>query len=159
MALGEAHRAQRQARPEAVEDELGRAAPDVDEQRRGAELADPSLRQLRLLVAREQLRREPVAPLDLAEERLAVLRVPHGARCDEQRPVGAERLGRAAVVGEDVAHARNRKGKEPTARVDALAEARDPRLAVQLVDPSVLDAPDEEPGRVRPEIYRGDDHL
>src|SRR2546423_512408 len=82
------------------------------------ELADASLRQRRLLVARQQLRREAVAPLDLAEERLAVLGVPDGARRDEQRPVGAERLGSAAVVGEDVAYPRDRKGEEATARVD-----------------------------------------
>ena len=100
----------------------------------GAELADAAPRQLRLLVAREQLRREAVAPLDLAEERLAVLRVAHGARRDEQRPLGAERLGGAAVVGERVAHARDRDGEEAAARVDALAEPRDARLAVQLVD-------------------------
>ena len=134
---------------EAVEDELGRAAADVDEQRRGAELADAALRQLGLLVAREQLRREAVAPLDLAEERLAVLRVADRARGDEQRPLGAERLGGAAIVGEDVANARDRKGEEATARVDAFAEARDPRLAVQLLDAAVLDAPDEQARRVR----------
>jgi hypothetical protein len=29
---------------------------------------------------------------------------------------------------------------------------------VQLVDAAVLDAADEEPGRVRPEVYRCDDH-
>ena len=78
----------------------------------GAELADAAQRQLRLLVAREQSGREAVAPLDLAEERLAVLRVADRARRDEQRSVGAERLGGAAVVGEDVADARDRKGEE-----------------------------------------------
>ena len=87
----------------------------------------------------QQPRREAVAPLDLAEERLAVLRVADGARRDEQRPLGAERLGGAAVVGEGVADARDREGEEAAARVDALAEARDPRLAVQLLDAAVLD--------------------
>ena len=125
----------------------------------GAELADAAPRELRLLVAREQLRREPVAPLDLAEERLAVLRVAHCARRDEQRPLGAERLGRAAIVGEHVAHARDREGEEAAARVDALAEPRDPRLAVQLVERAVLDVGDEQPRRVRPEVERGDPHL
>ena len=66
----------------------------------GPTRADAAQRQLRLLVAREQPRREPVAPLDLAEERLAVLGVADGARRDEQRPLGAERLELAAVVGE-----------------------------------------------------------
>ncbi len=125
----------------------------------GAELADAAPGQLRLLVAREQPRREAVAPLDLAEERLAVLRVADGARRDEQRPLGAERLGGAAVVGEGVADARDRDGEEAAARVDAFAEARDPRLAVQLLDAAVLDAADEQARRVRPEVDRGDDHL
>ena len=148
-----------QARPEAVEGELGRATADVDQQRRRPEIADAPLGQLRLLVAREQPRREPVAPLDLAEERLSVLRVADGARRDEQRPLGAERLGGAAVVGERVADTGDRDGEEAAARVDPFAEARDPRLAVQLLDAAVLDSADEKPGGVRPEIYRGDDHL
>ena len=144
---------------EVVEDELGRPAADVDEQRGRPELADAAPRQLRLLVARQQPRREAVAPLDLAEERLAVLRVADGARRDEQRALGAERLGGAAVVGEDVADAGDRHGEEAAARVDALAEARDPRLAVELLDPPVVDVGDEQARRVRPEVDRRDDHL
>ena len=53
----------------------------------------------RLLVAAQEPRREAVAPLDLAEERLAVLGVAHRARGDGERPLGAERLELAAVVG------------------------------------------------------------
>src|SRR5262249_11915001 len=55
VPLGEAHRAHRQAGAEAAEYEFGRAAADVDEERRGSELADAPPGQLRLLVAREQL--------------------------------------------------------------------------------------------------------
>ena len=139
VALGEADGAQRQARAEVAEDELGRAPPMSTSSVRGVELADAAPRQLRLFVAREQPRREAVAPLDLAEERLAVLRVADGARRDEERPLGTERLGRAAVVGEGVADARDRDGEEAAARVDPFAESRDPRLAVQLLDAAVLD--------------------
>jgi hypothetical protein len=101
---------------EAVEHELGRAAADVDEQRRRPELADSPSRQLRLFVAREEPRRKPIAPLDLAQERLAVLGVADGARGDQQRPLGAERLGRATVVGESIADAGDRDGEEAAAR-------------------------------------------
>src|SRR4029079_18090715 len=131
---------------------------DVDQQRRRPEGADAPLGQLGLLVAREQLRREPVAPLDLAEERLPVLRVADGARRNEQRALRGERLGGAAVVGEGVADTGDRDGEEAAARVDPLAEARDPRLAVQLLDAAVVDSADEKARRVRPEINCGDDH-
>ena len=89
----------------------------------------------RLLVAGEQARREAVAPLDLAEERLAVLRVAHGARRDAERPLGAERLELPPVVGEAVPHARDRDGEEAPPLVDALAEPRDrepPRDLLEL---------------------------
>ena len=120
---------------------------------------DAAPRQLRLLVAADEPRREAVAPLDLAEERLAVLGVAHRARRDGERALGAERLERAPVVGEDVAHARDRDGEEAAARVDALAEPRDARLAVHLVDAAVVDVGDEQPRRVRAEVDRCDSHL
>src|SRR5262249_36685539 len=142
VALGEANRAERQADAEVVERELGRSAADVDEERPGGEPSDPATRHVRLVVAGEQLRREAVAPLDLAEQRLAVLRVAHGAGRDEQRAVGAERLGRAAVIRERVADARDRDGEETAAGVDALAQPRDARLAVELARVAVLDVGD-----------------
>src|SRR5262249_45726480 len=143
VALAEAHGAQRKARLEAVEDELGRPTADVDDQGCRSELADAALCQLRLLAAREQPRREPVAPLDLAQERLAVLGFPDGARGDEQCSLGSERLGCAAVVGQGIAYARDRDGEKAASGVDIFAEPRDPRLAVQLLDVPVLDATDE----------------
>ena len=108
---------------------------------------------------REQPRREAVAPLDLAEERLAVLRVADGARRDEQRPLGAERLGVAAVVGEHVSHARDRDGEEAAARVDALAEAviRVSRCS-SSTRPSSTSATRSRVVFV-PEVDRRDDHL
>ena len=132
---------------------------DVDEQRARLGRPEPAPHQCRLLAAREQPRHEAVAPLDLAEERLAVLRVTDGARGDEQRPLGAERLGGAAVVGEGVANPGDRDREELAAGIDPFAEARDPRLAVQFVDEAVVDVADDESRRVRPLVDRGDDHL
>ena len=70
-----------------ADDELGRAAADVhDDERLGGRrpAGDAAERQQRLLVAGEEPRREAVAPLDLAEERLAVLRVADRARRDQR---------------------------------------------------------------------------
>ena len=47
-------------------------------------------------------------------------------------------------------------GQEAPARVDALAEPRDDAAAHDLLDPAVLDVGDEQPGRVRAEVDRGD---
>src|SRR5205085_244690 len=131
--------------------ELGRAAADVEEERarlEGAADGHASHGHGRLLVAGEELGVEAVAPLDLTEERLAVLGVADGARRDEERPLGAERLGTAAKVDEGVADACDRHRQEAPPPVDALAEASDDRLAVELIDPPVLDVGDEETRRV-----------
>ena len=158
VALGEAHGSHRQADVEVVEDELGRAAADVEHERAGRRI-DAAPRQLRFLVAGEQLRDEAVAPFHLAEEGFAVLRVAHRARGGGECPLGAERLERAPVVREDVAHARDGEGEEAAARVDALAQPRDARLAMQLIDPAVGDVGDEQPRRVRAEVDGRDSHL
>ena len=107
----------------------------------------------------DEPRREAVAPLDLAEERLAVLRVAHRARRDGERALRAEALERPAVVGERVAHAGDRQGEEAAPRVDAFAEPGDARLAVHLVDAAVVDVGNEQPRRVRAEVDRCDSHL
>jgi hypothetical protein len=109
-------------------------------------------RKLGLLVAAEEPRREPVAPLDLAEERLAVLGVANSTRRDRERLLGAELPGLPAVVGEDVANPRDRRGKEAAALVDALAEPRDLQPADELLDPPVCDVGDEQARRVRAEV-------
>ena len=113
-ALGQADAADIEARAEVRADdlELGRAAADVDDERARLDRADPAQRHRRLLLAGQQARREAVAPLDLAEERLAVLGVADGARRDAERPLGSERFELAAVVGEDVADARDRERQE-----------------------------------------------
>src|SRR5207237_3352814 len=88
-----------------------------------------------------------------------VPRVADGARRDGESPLGAELLGGASEVGEHVAHARDREGEELAALVDALAEPRDPRLAVELLHEPVCDVGDEEPGRVGAEVDGGDAHA
>src|SRR5215212_4287393 len=105
--------------------ELGRAATDVQHQRLVFKIArerDAPEGQPGFVVAREQSRLEAVAPLDLAEEGLAVLRVADGAGRERQRALGAERLGLAAEVGEDVANAGDRSGEQALALIDALAQ-------------------------------------
>src|SRR5581483_5294736 len=92
VALREPDGAHGQARLETVGDELGRAAAYVDDESPRRRLAEPAPHEIGLLVAREQAGDEAVAPLDLAEERLAVLGIAHRARGDEQRALGAERL-------------------------------------------------------------------
>src|SRR5205807_1977271 len=81
--------------------------------------------------------------LDLAEKRLAVLRVADRARRHRERAFRAERLELAAVVGQRVADARDRQRQKPTAGVDAFAEPRDARPSNQLVDTAVHDVGDE----------------
>ena len=55
-----------------------------------AAVGDAAARELRLLLAAQQAGREAVAPLDLAEEGLAVLGVADRAGADRQHALGAE---------------------------------------------------------------------
>ena len=112
MALGQPHRADVEALALGGRDQLGGPAAHVEHDRAvvhrplGRNAAE---RQLGLFLARQQPRREAVAPLDLAQERLAVLGVPHGARRDRQHALGAEPLQLAAIVGKHVANPRDRQ--------------------------------------------------
>ena len=62
----------------------------------------------------------------------------------------------APVVGEARRHALDGGREEAAGRVDALAEVRDPRLPVELDEVAVDDVGDEEPGRARAQVDRGD---
>src|SRR5207237_1650527 len=122
--------------------ELGGAAADVEEERarlEGAADGHAAEGHGRLLVAGEELGVEAVAPLDLAEEGLAVLGVADGARRNEERPLGAELFRTPAEVGEAVPHTRDRLREEAAPSVDAFTEARDHGLPVELLDPTLLD--------------------
>src|SRR6185503_12522595 len=115
-----------------VDDQLGRAAADVEDERRGRGL-DAVAGELRLFVAADEPGREAVAPLDLAEECFAVLGVTDSTCSNRERPLGAEGLDRPTIVGEDIAYARDRTGEETATCVDALAESGDARLAMQFL--------------------------
>src|SRR5438132_7532320 len=154
--LGQTHAAEIKAVVEAKpgrppDDKLGRAAADVDHERvvgaRSPRRGAPE-GQLRLLVPREQPRLKAVAPFDLTEERLAVLGVANGAGGDRENPLGAELLGLAPEVGENVPNAGNRQGEEAMALVDALAEACDLLPPRDLFEPSVVHIGDEEPSGI-----------
>ena len=145
-----------------ADDEFGGAAADVDHERVGSHVPperDATEGELRFLVAGEQPRREAVAPLDLAEERFAVLGVANGAGRDRERALGAELLGLAPEVREHVANPRDRCGEEALAVVDALAETRDLEAADNVLEPPVLDVRDEQTSGVGAEIDRRDAHL
>ena len=162
--LGHAHAAEVEARVEGdavgpAQHELRRAAADVHDQRVGLDrsaVGDSAERQQRLVVPGEQLRREAVAPLDLAEERLAVLGIAHGARRNGERPLGAEALQLPAKVGQAVAHARNGEGEQPSPLVDTFAEPGDLEPPRYFIDVAVDHVGDEQARGVRPEIDRRD---
>src|SRR3990170_5100109 len=140
-----------------AEHELGRAATDVDEERAVEERppgGDAANHHCRLLRAGEQLGLEAVAPLDLAEEGIPVLRIANRAGRDGERAAHAMRLDFSPVLGEAVAHTGDRDGQEATPLVDALAEARDRYMSGDLGQLLALDVRDQQPGRVRPEVDR-----
>ena len=62
----------------------------------------------------------------------------------------------APVVGQRVAHTRDRNGEEAAARVDSFAEPGDARAPHDLGHAAVLDVGDEQAGGVRAEVDRGD---
>ena len=151
IALGDAHAPDVEARRGAgaavrAEDELGRATADVDDER-VLEWRPPRrhapVHERRLLLAVEQTRREAVAPLDLAEERLAVLGIADGARRDGERAGCAVILELPPVPDEAVADARDGDGEEATPLVHSLAEPGDRQLADDLVEAAVLHVGDE----------------
>ena len=141
--------------------ELGGAATDVEDERRPVEATvarDAAEGQLGLILAAEELGREAVAPFDLAQERLAVLRVSDGARRNQECSLGAEALCLPPVVGEHVPHARDRKRQEASARIHAFAEAGDFLPRDDVLHAAVVDVGDEQPRGVRPLVDRGDAH-
>src|SRR6185503_4019359 len=113
---------------------------------------DPAQGQRGFLVTAEQPRGEAVAPLDLAQEGLAVLRVANRARGDRQHALRAQPLELAAVLGEHVADARDRQRQELAPLVHALAEPRDLGAPCDLLDASVLDVGDQQAGRVGAQV-------
>ena len=139
----------------APEHELRRSAADIHDERAFLDRAthrDAAKRHQRLVVSGEQLRREAVAPFDLAEERLAVLGVADGARGDGERPLGAKCLQLAAKVDEAVAHPCDGEREEATAPVDSFAEPRDHEPPGHFVYAAVAHVCDEQARGVRAEV-------
>ena len=119
---------------------------------------DPAQGQLGLLVARDEPCREAVAPLDLAEEGLAVIGVTDGAGPDREHALGAEPLRLAAVVGKHVADTRDRERQQLAAFVDAFAEPCDHALACDFLDAPAVNVSDQQTGRVGAQVDGCDAH-
>ncbi len=158
--LGHAHAAELEARVKRdavrpAEHELRRAAADVHDERvfldRPAR-GHSAKRHQRLVVPGQQLRREAVAPLDLAEKRLAVLGVPDSTGGDRESPFGPEALQLTTVVGECVANPGDGEGKEAAPPVDPFAEPCDLEPTSDFAHVTVVDVCDEQPRGIRAEV-------
>ena len=120
-----------------ADDQLGRAAADVDHQRRlarrllrgGAEVGEP-----RLLLAAEHPRREREALAQLGDEGVAVGGVAHRAGRDRHDGVGFGLLVERHVVGDRLAGRLDRLRGELAGEVDATAEPRHPAAPLDLGD-------------------------
>jgi hypothetical protein len=139
--------------------ELGRAAADVDHDDGpcgvdGALARGAHERQARLLVAGDRAGVEAELVAHAAGEVGAVRGVAYSAREDGDGALGPELVDRRPVVAEDGDDPLDRLGREPAGGVDALAEARDDRAPLELVDRAGrrLDVGDEQARRVRAEV-------
>src|SRR5215208_5671078 len=139
----------------AADDHLGRAAADVHKERaavHGTSRRRAPEREKGLVIAAQEARRESVAPLDLAEERLPVLGVANGARRDCQRALGTGLLERPPVLDKGVPDPRDGDRQQPAAVVDTFAEPGDHEPPVELLDLAICHVRDEESCRVRAEV-------
>src|SRR3954469_19936354 len=142
-----------------ADDELGRAAADVDDDDgpdgAGGPLARRAPeRQARLLVARDRARVETELVADAPGEVRAVGGVADGARQDRDRALRAELVDRGAVLPEDGDDALDRLGREAAAGIHAPAEAGDDGAPLELGDRAGrrVDVGDEQARRVRAEV-------
>ena len=139
--------------------ELGRAAADVDDQRRlagrilggGAEVGEAGL-----LAAVEHLRREGEALAQLGDEGVAVGGVADGARRDRHDVGHLRLLVQRHVVGDRLARRLDRLRRELSGEVDAAAEPGHAAAPLDLGDPAAGDVGDQEAGRVRADVDDGD---
>ena len=144
-------------------DELGRAAPDVDDHDRGrvvgvALTRRAEEREPRLLVAGEDLGAQPEPAGHLVDERGAVGRVPDCAGQDGDVALGAQGVEALAVLRQRVADAVHRLVGKPAGRVDALPESRDDALAVEHGHALRRDVGGQQPRRVRSDVDDADAH-
>ena len=155
-AFREANRADIETRPEAVGDQFGRAAADVEHERSHVDLPEPAARQLGFLLAGEQPRGKAVRPLDLAEKRFPVVGVAYGAGRNCECSLGAESFELAPEIGECVANARDRKREQAPTGVHPFAEPGHDAAADDLFDSSVFDVGHQKPSGIRAEVDRCD---
>ena len=125
---------------------------------RGPSLGTPATVSAASSSPAQKMRREAVAPLDFAQERLAVVRVTNGARPDGEHALRAEALRLPPVVDEHVPDAGDRGRQQDAATVDRLAQTGDRLAANHFLDTSVVDVGDQQARRVRPEVDGGDPH-
>jgi hypothetical protein len=129
--------------PGRADDELGAAAADVDHDERAGPVAArrrrAEEREPRLLVARDDVGVEREAVVEHLAELVAVGGVAGSAGGQGDRPLGLQIVEHLLVVGQPVRHALNRAVGEAAGGVDALAEARHLRQALELVNAAVLD--------------------
>ena len=141
-----------------ADDELGRAAADVDDQH-AISVRPPracaQIREPRLLRAAQHLRVEREALAQLARECPRVGGVAHGAGRHRRHHVGCERLVELDVARDRVADLLDRLDRELPGGVHAAAEPRHRRPALDLPDRATLDVSDEQSGRVRPHVEHG----
>ena len=119
------------------QDQLGGAAPDVDDQHGRIDAPpEPGHRaregQRRLLGPGDHLRVHPDDAPDLARELVAVGGVPRGRRGDEAHTRGAQGLDHPLVLDGGLDGALDRRALEHARAVHPASEAHDPHLAGQI---------------------------
>ena len=155
-ALRQPDRAYVEALVPAGEDQLGRAAADVEDEDPAFECAYASSRQLRLLVPAEDVRYVAVGRLHGLGERGAVPGVPDSARRDRERSLGPEPVDLAPVLGERSVDSLLRRaaasgGSQHLRRAGSRSTAERRRRSSRA-----FDVADEQPRRVGADVDRGD---
>ena len=166
MALGMADRPGLQRGVEvdlapAADDQLGRAAADVEDEDRlvaGALRGRPQVGQVGLLLAGQKPGVEVEALPQLGDEGLAVDGVAHGAGSDRHHPLGPQLLVARLVVGDHAADVVHRVRAEVARVLDPAPEVGDGGPALDLADLGPLDVSDQQARRVRPDVDDGDPH-
>ena len=141
------------------DDQLGRAAADVDDQSRagrGPFGGRAPVGEVRLLVAVEDLGRKVEALAQLGDEGAAVGGVADGARRDRRDRPRSQLLVARDVVGDRLADVLDRLHRELPGEVDAASQPRHPGPPVDLRDAGAADVGHQQPGRVCSDVDDGD---
>ena len=150
--------------PSGAGDELGRAAPDVDD-KSGSAIVRISLagraeeRQLRFVVTAQDVGLEAVALANRFREILTVRRVTHRARQDGDSLVRAVALDVRRVLVEGFVHPLDALLAQRSVGIDAGAEPSHDRTMLKLPhNAAILDIRDQQAGRVASDVGDGDAH-